>query len=444
MRRAGDTEQPGGDGFHRGRKCETEGDLKTAQRWYREAAEAGHRAAAIALGGLLASESIASEDELVDDEWRDKTRELKRAKKWWQRGVRGLDASSAQELGQLLDWDPELVETEHRLRVAYEAGDTMAGYWLARLLEERSSLDDRKWRKEAADLFDTVSEQTRHAAVAIHRRFGSWWYPGWRLRQLLSSGRVPWGIDAHTLRTHCYALARRQRLHSAERPLRNGYLTRLLEREHEGETEAAFLLGVLELAGKVDEAESWLRLAAGAGHRQAAFELGVIRADEDDDQGAVHWFRRAAEEGHPGGAYELARALRTTDRSAAATECRKAAKAGHLRAAALLRILESSPRAADPVRDGSRDSRITELLASWDELSGLAPEPDHCVDYLAERSGLPRADVAKLRRVRNQCAHPADRGWPTSYEIDIALTTAKALQRRIQSPHDSQHRPDAR
>src|SRR5262249_7597890 len=130
------------------------------------------------------------------------------------------------------------------------------------------------------------------------------------------------------------------------------------------------------------------------------------------------------------------------DRSAAETECRKAAMAGHLHATALLRVLERGPRVADPVRDSLRDSQIAELLASWDELSGLAPEPDHCIDYLAQRSDLPRSDIARVRRVRNQCAHPVERGWPTSYEIEIALAIASVLRRQIGLPQDSQARPD--
>jgi len=170
----------------------------------------------------------------------------------------------------------------------------------------------------------------------------------------------------------------------------------------------------------------------------------VIRASAQDSQGAVYWFRQAAEAGHPGGTYQLAWELCFTDRSAAESECRNAARAGQLRAAALLRVLQRGPRVAEPFDVGSRDGRITELLASWDELSALASEPDNCIDYLTERSSLPRADVARVRRVRNQCAHPAERGWPTSYEIEIVLTTVRALRHRVGLPQDSQARPDTR
>src|SRR5262249_46715976 len=124
MRRAGDAATRGADAFHRGRTCEVEGELETARRWYREAAEAGHRAAAVVLGGLRASESGAGGGE-VGGGWLGDPGARDPAEMWWQRGIRGLDAGSARELGRLLDWDLELVETEHRLRVAYEAGDAM-------------------------------------------------------------------------------------------------------------------------------------------------------------------------------------------------------------------------------------------------------------------------------------------------------------------------------
>jgi TPR repeat protein len=454
VRGTGDIESRGADAFHRGRTYEAEGDLKTARRWYREAAEAGHRAAAVTLGGLLASEVVASVDEL-DDVWRGTSWALDPAEEWWQRGIHGLNARSARELGRLLDWDPELVETEHRLRVAYETGDAMAGYRLARLIEERGSLLDRGysaegegWLNEADTLMDSVSAQTRPAAMALYRKLHGRWFPGWRLRRFLSSGQVPIGIDAHAVRTHCWTLVHCQRRHSTGRwPLQEAQLRQRLEREHEGgDIEATFLLGVLERESDRREAhgaDRWLRSAAEAGHRQAAFEVGTIRAYSGDGQGAVYWFRRAAEAGHPGAAFELALELCTTDRAAAETECRKAARAGQLHAAALLRILQRGPAAAEPVDDGSGNGRIAELLTAWDELSGLAPEPDRCVDYLAKRSGLPRADVARVRRVRNQCAHPAKHGWPASYEIDIALTTARALRRQMAMPHDSEPQPDA-
>lgn len=120
-------------------------------------------------------------------------------------------------------------------------------------------------------------------------------------------------------------------------------------------------------------------------------------------------------------------------RAAAEAECRKAARAGHFRASALLRLLPHVPEPVVAGRAGgeSPEARITELIALWDTVSGLTPDPDNCVDHLAARTGLPREDIDRVRRVRNRCAHPAERGWPTGYEVDLALTIAAELQRRV-------------
>jgi TPR repeat protein len=124
-------------------------------------------------------------------------------------------------------------------------------------------------------------------------------------------------VDAVALRAHGYALIRCGDFGSADP--RRAYFRRRLEQEHQaGDAEATFLLGMLELATTfasvhMDDAEPWFRSAANAGHRQAAFELGVVRAGSADEDGALYWYRRAAEAGHPGAAYELAWALRATD-----------------------------------------------------------------------------------------------------------------------------------
>jgi hypothetical protein len=76
-------------------------------------------------------------------------------------------------------------------------------------------------------------------------------------------------------------------------------------------------------------------------------------------------------------------------------------------------------------------AQVTALLLLWDRLSSLAPNPDRCVEYLASRGGLPKSDAERLRTVRNRCAHPAGRGWPSSYELAMALATGRELERRL-------------
>lgn len=67
--------------------------------------------------------------------------------------------------------------------------------------------------------------------------------------------------------------------------------------------------------------------------------------------------------------------------------------------------------------------KLTEI---WSKLQKLAPRAQG-VDYLTRVSGLPRHQVDHLRRVRNACAHPAERGWPSPEDIRIALATASDI-----------------
>ncbi|MEV3921141.1 tetratricopeptide repeat protein [Actinomadura coerulea] len=352
--------------------------------------------------------------------WCVATSPLEQVEELWRRAFRGIDPGAARQVGQVIGWDRERIETEYRLRIDYEAGDPLAGYWLGRLLEERCGDLDRRsapgWLEHADELYDSVLITTDRVSRAINYRASSFWYPGWRVRQVLETGRAPWGINVHALQARVYAAVRGKRLHKlywVEPHVRS----RLEWAQAAGDIEATFLLGILGLATQRDDARRWFRLAAENGHRQAAFELGM--------------YEEAANAGHPGAAYELAcKAARVDDLATAEAECRRAARGGHLRAAALLRFLQSEP-ITEKDQDARMDRRISELLVAWDQLSGMAPEPDRCIDFLATRSGLPRADIERMRRVRNRCAHPVEHGWPSSYELDLALTTAASLRRLV-------------
>ncbi len=76
---------------------------------------------------------------------------------------------------------------------------------------------------------------------------------------------------------------------------------------------------------------------------------------------------------------------------------------------------------------------IHELLEIWDLVARLAPDPSLAVRFLADQSKLAPFDVDRVRRVRNQCAHPGDQGWPQQYDLDMALTTARELRRRLKA-----------
>jgi hypothetical protein len=97
-----------------------------------------------------------------------------------------------------------------------------------------------------------------------------------------------------------------------------------------------------------------------------------------------------------------------------------------------------------PITETPRaESDIRELLHHWDILKRLAPDPGRAVSFLAQESKLPHSDVDHLRRVRNQCAHSGEHGWPSDYDINKALVTARELRRRLKT-HASQSAKKAR
>ncbi len=65
----------------------------------------------------------------------------------------------------------------------------------------------------------------------------------------------------------------------------------------------------------LQQAATWLLVAASQGHREAQFELGSAYHNGSGlpqlDKRAVYWWRKAAEQGHPGAQYRLGRALLT-------------------------------------------------------------------------------------------------------------------------------------
>lgn len=71
----------------------------------------------------------------------------------------------------------------------------------------------------------------------------------------------------------------------------------------------------------------------------------------------------------------------------------------------------------------------------WESLDKLSPNPERTVEFLADQGKLPKSDIHRLRKVRNRLAHPDGSPWPTHYDIDMALTTAYELHRRIIGQH---------
>jgi hypothetical protein len=99
----------------------------------------------------------------------------------------------------------------------------------------------------------------------------------------------------------------------------------------------------------------------------------------------------------------------------------------------------SQPGTPDDTAPGAltEPGKVQELLRIWDALMNLAPDPSRAVFFLAKQSILTRAAVDQVRRVRNQCAHPDSKGWPSPYDLDTALTTAREIHRRLVPPRTS-------
>lgn len=105
-------------------------------------------------------------------------------------------------------------------------------------------------------------------------------------------------------------------------------------------------------------------------------------------------------------------------------------------------VMEALPHARQPypVAEVSRQpvaprprppERVAELLGRWATLMNLAPDPRDAVSYLATRSGMAHWKVDRVRKVRNQCAHPDRYGWPSQDDVDTALATANEVFYRL-------------
>lgn len=121
-----------------------------------------------------------------------------------------------------------------------------------------------------------------------------------------------------------------------------------------GHKEAAFQLGLLLKDRKPAQAERLWRPLAEAGHAEAAFRLGNLLMSRDWDEG-MSWWRRAAEAGSRDAAYNLGIHLRTWrdqyPSSTAEPWLRQAAEAGHKDAfMSLASLLEAQGRVEEAKR----------------------------------------------------------------------------------------------
>ena len=212
---------------------ERRGDTAQAERWWRQAAEAGYHAAMTNLAGVLKE--------------RGDTRE---AERWLRRATQLGDIEAAHDLGVLIEHLGFVEPAEEQYRHAANHGHTPAMFRLARLLRQRGD------RAEAADWYQRAGSAGHVAAMLS-------------LGMLLQEG----GEFA---------------------PAAMWY-ERAAEAGHTGAMH--HLGVVLHQLGDTAQAERWWRQAAEAGVPSAMTNLGVILKGRGDMAQAEHWWRQAADAG---------------------------------------------------------------------------------------------------------------------------------------------------
>ena len=147
-----------------------------------------------------------------------------------------------------------------------------------------------------------------------------------------------------------------------------------------GHPVAMFNLGVLAYdEGDREQARTWWRAAADAGEPDAIFNLGALAYDEGDREQARTWWSASADAGHPGAMLTLGvLAEQDGDPEQARTWWRAAADAGHPGAIFNLGVLAEQDRDREQAR-------------TWWRAAADAGHPDAMFDLgvLAEQDGDP-------------------------------------------------------
>jgi hypothetical protein len=89
----------------------------------------------------------------------------------------------------------------------------------------------------------------------------------------------------------------------------------------------------------------------------------------------------------------------------------------------------SAPTPATP--DAPTPVHGLDLLHAWDELVIALERQGLSVNDLPRLTGVPWPQIDQLRRVRNQCAHPAQYGWPNDTDVHAALALARSLRTHL-------------
>jgi len=282
------------------------GDQTRAERWYRQAAEAGGPYAMYVLGALLAEQN-----------------RLEEAEYWYRKAIGNRGDNALIGLGVLVYQRGDLAEAEELFRRAAERGDSMGVQNLTAVLVERGAEDEaERWLREQAsvDNLDAVYVLAQFLAERGNEPVSVAF-----LRQAAEGGHLEAMEELGGLR---YKQNDREEAEqwfrrAAERGVATaGYNLAivLMERDALAESEQAFreladltepsvmsaFGALLTETDRLDEAERWFRRAADAGDVGGMFNLGVLANKLGDDAEAEHWFQLAADHGHPEAATNLA------------------------------------------------------------------------------------------------------------------------------------------
>ncbi|MGJ5829041.1 tetratricopeptide repeat protein [Streptomyces ossamyceticus] len=350
-----------------GNAAEERGDLADAEKWWRMAAEAGNAEAANELGVLLSRRGDQAEGAVWYAKgaeaghrvamfnfgaWLADRGDLDEAKKWHRRAGEAGYLGSFNNLGALHRADGDLGLAEEMFRRAATGGDIKARLNLIGLLiEDDRSSEARTLLLELLSAPDNTEEI--YSYVAVVRQAGMTHVVRTLLRWMADTGRID---AAHNLGTQYFIdgnldeAARWWRVSAPAFSVSAFNLSRLLS--DRGETE---------------EAASWLRQAADAGHPQAALEVAdqlidfarpdrgaerlrpiagerpeaafllglLLLTGPSDHEEGEQWWHRAAQEADAKTSFGFASYLakRGGDHAHVEFWCRKAAEAGHPRAA---------------------------------------------------------------------------------------------------------------
>lgn len=257
-----------------GRAADERGDLAAAEKWWRVAAEAGNAEAANELGVLLSRRGDRAEGatwyargaEAGHEvamfnlgEWLSREGDFEGAKSWHRRAGEAGYVASLNNLGALHRAEGDLAAAEEMFRRAARVGDVKGRLNLTGLLiedgrsqEARTLLLELLGDPDSIEEIFTYVESVRSAGMRqVVRTILHW---------AAEAGRID---AAHNLGTHYY------------------------------------------VEGKFDEAERWWRVSAPV-ISVSAYNLSRVLFERGDDEEAVSWLRRAADAGHNDAGLELA------------------------------------------------------------------------------------------------------------------------------------------